>query len=59
VGKTFWLAERVCSILFSPRGRNCPVKRLWSMAIGAPNVYDGDKNNILKNFKISRTPQSR
>jgi hypothetical protein len=24
------------------------------MAIGAPNVYDGDKNNILKNFKISR-----
>jgi hypothetical protein len=24
------------------------------MAIGAPNVYDGDRNNILKNFKISR-----
>jgi hypothetical protein len=43
---TFWVAERESSILFSPRGRNCPVKRLWSIAIGAPNVFDGDIGNI-------------
>ena len=51
VGNTFWVAERECSILFSPRGRNCPVKRLWFIAIGAPNVFDGDVGNIY-NFEM-------
>jgi len=56
VGKTFWVAERECSTLFSPRGRNCPVKRLWFIAIGAPNVFDGDVGNIYNFFQNSYSP---
>ena len=50
VGSTRWLAERVFSILFSPRGLNCPVKRLWSIAIGAPNFLMVIWEIYIKNF---------